>query len=504
MLGRCGKAVAVVAISFVLPMLVMTTASCGKSTSTVGPGDRPDTAGTCCKSVEGTVRIKNTVTALAGAVVSTTLDAQTATTDATGHFLLTTATRITSQSGTAVYTLTVAKAGYQTFSVPTSGDRLTGLAIELAVTPDTGIAGPAFVALAAGTNHTCGLTTAKELYCWGRNVDGQLGDGTSTNRQWPTLVGGGFSFVSVTAGHKHTCALTIAGVAYCWGDAVPGGVYVNSQPPITVRRTPTMVAAPVAFTSLVAGMISTCGLSTTGVEYCWGSMGGPYGDGNPNGGDRLIPIPVTGTWTSITLGRSACALTAEGAAYCWGWYVGDGVPWENSLGAPERYVPTAVIGGLSFASLSAGGDMHSCGLTRVGVAYCWGSNVYGQLGDGTTGLRLSPTAVAGGLTFASLAQGGGGQRSFTCALTAAGASYCWGRGDSGNLGRGDNQSTLTPSLVSGGLTFTSVVAGGMHTCWLANTGRAYCAGSNEYSQLGVGDSTSTPRLVPTQVRFKGP
>ena len=117
----------------------------------------------------------------------------------------------------------------------------------------------------------------------------------------------------------------------------------------------------------------------------------------------------------------------------------------------------AVAGGLTFASLTAG-DVHTCGLTSGGAAYCWGNNDGGELGDGSTDRRLTPVAVAGGLTFASLTAGW----VHTCGLTSGGAAYCWGYNSNGELGDGSTTTGLTPVAVAGGLTFASLTRAAPH------------------------------------------
>jgi alpha-tubulin suppressor-like RCC1 family protein len=136
-----------------------------------------------------------------------------------------------------------------------------------------------------------------------------------------------------------------------------------------------------------------------------------------------------------------CGLTSSGAAYCWGansnGQLGDGTTTDSSANGPQR-----VLGGLRLASISAGFEF-TCGLTSRGAAYCWGDNDYGQLGDGTTtdSDENGPQPVIGGLRFASNQPGA----FHTCGLTTRGATYCWGRNVEGQLGDG----TTTSSGVNG-------------------------------------------------------
>lgn len=187
-----------------------------------------------------------------------------------------------------------------------------------------------------------------------------------------------------------------------------------------------------------------------------------------------------------------CGLTTAGVAYCWGRNA-FGVLGDGAVGN-GRSSPAAVVGGLTFAKLTVG-DFHACGLTAAGAAHCWGWNASGQLGDGTdlaqSAGRSSPVAVVGELIFATISAGA----AHSCGVTSAGAAYCWGSNRAGQLGDGTTTNRSTPTLVGGGVSFTAISARGSHTCALTPTGAAYCWGSNQKGELG--DETTTSRLTPT-------
>lgn len=237
---------------------------------------------------------------------------------------------------------------------------------------------PVLKAMATGMFHTCGLSAPGDAYCWGYNRNGQVGDGSTMQRITPKRVRGNQSFTALSAGYYHTCGLTSSGDVYCWGQNEFGQLGDGST---TDKSVPVRVNTTVKFTSVTAGGRTSCGLTTSGVAYCWGeNEHGAIGDGTTT--QRLQPVAVAGghTFRSITAGGEefVCGLSPSGMAFCWGWNdgfrLGDGTSTDHSL-------PTAVAGRHSFIALTAG-SRHACGLTSKGEQYCWGANDRGQLGDG--------------------------------------------------------------------------------------------------------------------------
>lgn len=286
--------------------------------------------------------------------------------------------------------------------------------------------------------HACGLTTSGAAYCWGwDNVGEGGGDSASYAAAGclvtslslyphycgaPVAVVGGLTFSSLHSLAAATCAVTPSGAAYCWGanDLGSLGAGVTTGPAscsyfddltfgydtIPCSPVPVPVVGGYAFADAPSGAETACGLTTGGVPLCWGD-------------------------TTALGGSSGATLST-----CYG----------HTICSPA---PVVVGGGAyAFTALSASG-VHACGLTATGAAYCWGWNFYGQLGDGTTSYRATPVAVIGGHSFASVSASAAALTPFTCALTSDGVAWCWGFGYAGQLGNGGSSSSSVPVKVKG-------------------------------------------------------
>lgn len=263
----------------------------------------------------------------------------------------------------------------------------TGTSAGLARTPTRLPSDRAWTQVAAGAAHNCGLTTDQLAFCWGANNDGQLGIRADTAARFsPTAVYGDFKFLALANGSNHTCGITLDRSTLCWGLNSFGQLGDGSQ---TNRVAPTLVLGGVSFQSVGAGEALSCGLSTSGKIYCWGAVEGVGVTKSPH------LYADSRVYTSLSVGAfHACALTSTGAAYCWGnnqfGQLGDST-------VTSRTDPTAVIGGLTFKSISAG-VAHTCGITSDGSVVCWGLNVAGEQGDKAGALRTTPRFVVLGVT----------------------------------------------------------------------------------------------------------
>ena len=366
----------------------------------------------------------------------------------------------------------------------------------------TGLTGGA-AAIAVGGYHACALTTAGGVKCWGYNHDGELGNsisvGTPTNAVPADVDGLSSGVVAIAAGWQHTCALTAAGGVMCWGYNYDGELG-NSANTGTSNANPT----PLNVTGLSGGVKAitasgyhTCALTLTGGVKCWGLNDyGQLGNDTNNGTYNANPLPadVAGLTSGVTAiatgGYHTCALMAVGGVKCWGYdyygQIGDGA-------IPATYAPNPAPLDVSLSSdvvAITAGATYTCALTVAGGVKCWGYNYDGELGSATNTGTYDPAPMPADATGFSTGVGAIVTGGFhTCALTAAGGVKCWGRNYNGQLGNDANKGTYNPNPAPSDVTgllrgMTAITAGKTHTCALTAAGGVQCWGYNGEGELG--------------------
>lgn len=240
--------------------------------------------------------------------------------------------------------------------------------------------------------------------------------------------------------------------------------------------------------------LTFCAVKTDHTLWCWGANShGQVGDGSgaPDIPEPTqVPIPGGNVASVATGGEHACALTIDGRLYCWGMneygQVGDG----QVGGQGDVLLPAEITSlGDQVAQVSAGFE-HTCALMKNGSLYCWGHNVYGEIGDGTSqeiniadAVKPVPVAISSlGTDVAVLSAGG----FYTCIIkTSDGSLWCWGDNTEGHLASGDTVNRTVPTVSPMPGPWLDVDTGVVLGCGLKTDGTAWCWGRDELGQLGT-------------------
>jgi len=394
--------------------------------------------------------------------------------------------------------------------------------------------------VSVGDQHTCALVSGG-VKCWGYNSSGQLGNGdatltvsnvpvnvvTSASNSTPLSV-----VTAISSGGSHTCALMADSTVKCWGinsyGQLGNGDFADSSVPVDV-----LVAAggdPLSgVTAISSGDSHTCALMSDKTVKCWGNNG--YRElGNGEADNSSVPVIVVASVaggaalsevTAISSGGfHTCALLSTNKVDCWGYNasgeLGNGDATFTGSNVPVDVKDSAGTGTLSEVTAISSGGSHTCALIADmdKTVKCWGSNYFGQLGNGTSGnytnsnvpVAVKDTAGTGTLSGVTAISSGG---THTCVLITGATGMCWGNNENLQLGNGTTSADSSVPVavvasVAGGAALSevsAVSAGGKHTCALRTGGGIRCWGENEVGQLGNGDDTFTDSNIPVDVLF---
>jgi len=296
--------------------------------------------------------------------------------------------------------------------------------------------------VSVGHQHSCAVLTSGKVACWGRNIDGELGDGTNTSTTVPVTVPNLTNVTQVSAGEYFTCATKADGSVWCWGFGTDGQL----------------------------------------------------GDGNS--ANSNVPVQVVGIANATqvaTGGYHACARQSDGRVSCWGRGTSGQLGADDNLSSPTPVVAFNLTDALQVTA----GALFSCARRSGGKVSCWGSGQYGQLGDGTFASKNRPTeipAFSGAQDLSATSN-----TSYACAAMTDGTVQCWGYNSHGQLGRGNKGvHSPTPGAVMNATDVVQVSAGWVHACAVKSDGNGLCWGTNGSGRLG-NDGVGAESLIATDV-----
>jgi alpha-tubulin suppressor-like RCC1 family protein len=367
--------------------------------------------------------------------------------------------------------------------------------------------GYSFASIYGSQGRNYALQANGSLWAWGAGVWGILGVGDENNRSSPTLVIGGHSFINLDSASSHVLALKADGSAWSWGRNDYGQLGLNS---ISNRSSPTQVIGGHSFIEVSCGWNASYGLKYNGEIWAWGRNGhSQLGD---TGANRSSPVKVTTSHRFVRISGSLhegtlLALKADGSV----WGCGRNTDAGNLLGIAYPAIASSMVlvtNSHSFIDIKVG-SAHALALKADGSVWTWGTNTYGQLGNGTTTDIYSPIKVSGFNSFNRISAG----VSISSAIDSINPTppllpepipdpltpefYAWGSNSWGEIGNQTTTDQSIPRLVVGSHAFTSIAAG-QKTVGLKADGSAWAWGAGANGLLGLYTDTAN-RSSPTQV-----
>jgi alpha-tubulin suppressor-like RCC1 family protein len=331
------------------------------------------------------------------------------------------------------------------------------------------------------------------LFSWGRNNFGQLGQNNTTNRSSPVQVGALTDWAQVSAGSYNSCAaIKTNGTLWSWGYNSRGNLGLND---VTNRSSPVQVGALTDWAQVSAGDISCAAIKTNGTLWTWGANSfGRLGLNDVINRSSPVQVGALSDWSQVSAGTVSCAaIKTNGTLWSWG-LNSSGQLGQNNL----TYLSSPVqVGALTdWSKVSTSG--FSCAAIKTnGTLWSWGNNAQGQLGLNDVVYRSSPVQV-GALTDWSQVSAGG---SFCAAVKTNGTLWTWGFNTNSQLGQNISYTINRSSPVQvGALTDWSQVAAGDGFCAAIKTnGTLWTWGNNTYGRLGQNIASTITRSSPVQV-----
>jgi alpha-tubulin suppressor-like RCC1 family protein len=342
--------------------------------------------------------------------------------------------------------------------------------------------------ISGGLYHSMSVCADKTVMAWGRNTDGQLGDGTNSDSNIPVQVANLTDVIRVSAGKCHSVALKDNGTVWCFGNNESGQLGNGGTASSNV---PVQVSGLTGITSIAGGDDHTLALKDDGTVWTWGgNQWGQLGDGtNIN---SSTPVQVSGLTNAIAVASGSLfslAILNDGTVMAWGanfnGQLGNGTLFSNNI-------PVLVYELSDVIAINAG-NAHSVALKNDGTVWTWGYNYLGQLGNGNNSDSKIPVQTTGLSGITTISAG----NASTYAVKYDGTAWAWGWNSNGQLGNGTITNSNLPVQVPGLTNMIAMASGAFHCLSINQEGELFTWGANDYGQLG--DGTSTESHVPVLI-----
>jgi len=379
--------------------------------------------------------------------------------------------------------------------------------------------------ISLGNQFSCGIqtdttTTSQTLWCWGKNDLSQLGHSPVDNKT-PSQIDVAIDWTAVSAGDNHACAINSSNQSlFCWGDNRYGQLGLNNTSHAAV---PSKEFTQSKWLGVSSGGNHTCAVQDDDSLWCWGNNStGQLGIGTTSHQpkpQRVNHIDEL-NWHSVSSGKDhTCAIDSDFIGHCWGLnefgQLGNGIALNTDTAKrfdlSENWGSVDDNGDLKMGSIDSGA-LHSCGLktdvfdTTSRTLWCGGINNFGQLGIGSTANQSAPVQIKGPSATLENWQYVATGHYHSCAITAAGALYCWGKNSHGQLATANDSNNINnwslQTAISAGTTnddWLMVAAGANHSCGIKNTDELWCWGDNATDQMGNNAATKPSQTSPIQV-----
>lgn len=351
--------------------------------------------------------------------------------------------------------------------------------------------------VSSGYNHQCASQSDNSIYCWGVNNAGQLGRQTYISKAVPSRVVGIKDWQSVHSSNSGdtVCGLKLDGTLWCWGRGVEGQFGNGNSGTDNFSRIPVLVNQDTDWMQVAPGYTHICAIKTNNTLWCWGDTA--YGKvGTGSGVNPTEPFPMQvgldSNWLSVALGEwHTCGIKTDNSLWCWGDNTAGGIGHGVDPGILSFTEPVSLGDTRDWASVTLGSG-YTCALKLDASAWCWGFNSSGQTSDNVLESNRPAINVMPGSSWTHITAG----YQSTCGIQSSQTLWCWGLNDYGQLGLNHKLIPPTPGHVAVGSLWQDVGIGNQHACGIKTDGTLWCWGSNLNGALGDDSAWKlTPQLV---------